>query len=108
MAHIGHIIKELRDDRDWTQQDLADRTGFRRDYIARLEKKESPRMKLWRWKALADAFEMRLSSFLAYVGAVGPEEPPKTLEQFLYEDGKLKARQVRDLAQYYEYLKERE
>jgi DNA-binding XRE family transcriptional regulator len=39
LAHaIGRRIREAREDRGWTQQDLTDRTGIARPNIARLER----------------------------------------------------------------------
>lgn len=37
MAEIGERLRELRRERGWTQQDLADRSGIKRTYIALLE-----------------------------------------------------------------------
>jgi DNA-binding XRE family transcriptional regulator len=34
----GDAIRRLRDDRDWTQEQLADRAGVQRDTIVRAEK----------------------------------------------------------------------
>jgi transcriptional regulator with XRE-family HTH domain len=37
MAHIGKAIKELREARGWTQQQLAKRARLTQGYVAKLE-----------------------------------------------------------------------
>lgn len=44
--NIGLYIKKLRDDRGLTQQELADKVGKHRSYIARIESSEGANIKM--------------------------------------------------------------
>jgi transcriptional regulator with XRE-family HTH domain len=44
--NIGKFLKKLREDRQLTQQELADKVGKHRSYIARIEGSEGSNMKM--------------------------------------------------------------
>jgi transcriptional regulator with XRE-family HTH domain len=60
---FGERIRALRDKEDWSQEELAEKTGFHRTYIGMVERGErNPSLK--NLKKFADAFKISLSELL--------------------------------------------
>lgn len=55
---IPYQIRILRDQRSWTQRDLADRTGWKQAWIARIENPNCIGFSLKTLKTLASAFDV--------------------------------------------------
>ena len=65
LKDFGERIRELRADENWSQEELADRTGFHRTYIGMIERGErNPSLK--NIKKFADAFGVSLSELLKF------------------------------------------
>ncbi len=61
---IGAVVTQLRVERDWSQAELAVRSGYGRPWISQLENgKVNPTLELV--IAFADTFELTLSQFFA-------------------------------------------
>lgn len=61
---IGAVVTQLRTERDWSQAELSDRSGYGRTWISQLEGgKVNPRLELL--IAFADTFKLKLSQFFA-------------------------------------------
>lgn len=69
---FGKILRQLRNARDWSQEDLAVRLEISRSHIGRLETGEKqPSLKmLFR---LADALEVPASAIIAEMEKVSPQ-----------------------------------
>lgn len=62
---FGERIRSLRDSKDWSQETLADKTGFHRTYIGMIERGErNPSLK--NLKKFADAFGLTLSELMKF------------------------------------------
>ena len=62
---FGQRVKKLRDERGWTQQELADRAGLTNDTISNYERgKRGALPPLRTVQAIARAFEVPLSDLL--------------------------------------------
>ena len=62
---FGNRVRELRMDKNWSQEDLADKTGFHRTYIGMIERGErNPSLK--NLKKFADAFGIELSELVSF------------------------------------------
>lgn len=75
---IGQRIKELRQQRDWTQEDLAQRSGLSREYISNVERaiQEGPGLK--QTDAIAAAFGISAAELL-------PIDKPRSVNAILSE-----------------------
>ncbi len=61
---IGAVVTQLRTERDWSQAELSDRSGYGRPWISQLEGgKVNPRLELL--IAFADTFKLKLSQLFA-------------------------------------------
>jgi transcriptional regulator with XRE-family HTH domain len=59
---LGKRVRELRQERGWTQVELADFLGLDRSYLSEIETgKKDPSLRVL--KTLADGFRLRLSQF---------------------------------------------
>ncbi|MBM9887968.1 MULTISPECIES: helix-turn-helix domain-containing protein [Deefgea] len=68
---ISYLINRLREERGWSQDDLAFRANTSAATISRLEKdKQTPSLDLL--KGLASAFDMHLYQFAALLDEAGP------------------------------------
>lgn len=63
LIKFGNRIKELRKERKWSQELLAEKTGFHRTYIGMIERGER-NPALMNINVLAEAFEMSIDEFL--------------------------------------------
>lgn len=63
LKEFGLRIKSLRNHRKWTQEDLANETGFHRTYIGMIERGER-NISLTHLAVFAKAFEMNISRLL--------------------------------------------
>ena len=77
---LGKRIAQLRQDRGWTQKELADKAGITQNHVSRVEK---DRMKPRRstLKGLAEAFEIRVEDLEALA-----EVPDTNIEERLAKD----------------------
>lgn len=65
LKSFGEHIRELRASKKWSQEDLADQTGFHRTYIGMIERGErNPSLK--NLKKFADAFGIELSQLMKF------------------------------------------
>lgn len=76
---VGEAVRRLRDERDMTQQQLADRSGLGFQHISMLERGERPNPTLDTMTAIATGFGIDLVEFLAE--AEGPLPP--ALQKYL-------------------------
>lgn len=85
MLNIGNKVKELREARGWTQEQLAEKSGLSRGYISILELRHGATPNARRLKQLADAFKVDLGVFLPELksGAARPESPEDLLARYL-------------------------
>lgn len=73
---ISYLISRLREERGWSQDDLAFRANTSAATISRLEKdKQTPSLDLL--KGLASAFDMQLYQFAAQLEEVQPSNLPE-------------------------------
>lgn len=63
LVKFGERIKTLRKERDWSQEQLADETGFHRTYIGMIERGER-NPSLININVFAETFEMSVSELL--------------------------------------------
>ena len=65
LKNFGDRIRNLRTSKKWSQEDLADKTGFHRTYIGMVERGErNPSLK--NLKKFADAFGIELSVLMKF------------------------------------------
>ena len=65
LKEFGNRVRDLRTDKNWSQEDLADNTGFHRTYIGMIERGErNPSLK--NLKKFADAFGINLSELMKF------------------------------------------
>lgn len=66
---IGSVIEQLRSERGWSQDELADKTGTTKSNLSRIEKnKQWPRPELL--DAISQAFEVKVYQLFAMAEAV--------------------------------------
>lgn len=63
LKEFGLRIKILRETKEWTQEDLADKTGFHRTYIGMIERGER-NISLINIAIFASVFELSISQLL--------------------------------------------
>jgi len=81
---ISYLINRLREERGWSQDDLAFRANTSAATISRLEKdKQTPSLDLL--KGLANAFDMQLYQFAALLEEVEPNDLPKWQDEVEHE-----------------------
>jgi transcriptional regulator with XRE-family HTH domain len=62
-AQLGATVRRLRQERGWTQDVLADRSGLHRAHIGEIERGET-NVTLVTLKTLADTFRVRITDLL--------------------------------------------
>lgn len=65
LVKFGERIKALRKERDWSQEQLADETGFHRTYIGMIERGER-NPSLININVFAETFGMSISELLKF------------------------------------------
>lgn len=65
MKSLGERTRELREQRGWSQAQLAQRSGLSASFISRLERNEYLALSSENSQHLADAFGVTLTTFLA-------------------------------------------
>jgi transcriptional regulator with XRE-family HTH domain len=60
---FGKRIKDLRQDKNWSQEELANQTGFHRTYIGMIERGER-NLSLRNIEIFANVFQMSMSELL--------------------------------------------
>lgn len=65
LIRLGERIKTLRKERSWSQEKLADKTGFHRTYIGMIERGER-NPSLININVFAETFEMSASELLKF------------------------------------------
>ncbi|RYZ97185.1 MAG: XRE family transcriptional regulator [Moraxellaceae bacterium] len=63
-SHFGRIVKQVREERGWSQEVLADRANLNRSYVGEVER-GSAMPSLGTVAKLAQALEISISSLLA-------------------------------------------
>jgi transcriptional regulator with XRE-family HTH domain len=80
--NIGEVIKQLREERDWTQDQLADHSGVDRNTIASIETGKSKEPTITNMLKLAQAFGKRPEELYFAAGYI-TEAPHKVSPQEL-------------------------
>lgn len=62
---FGNRVRELRTQRNWSQEELAEKTGFHRTYIGMIERAER-NLSLVNVAVFAETFEMSISDLLRF------------------------------------------
>ncbi|WP_440072306.1 helix-turn-helix domain-containing protein [Streptosporangium sp. OZ121] len=70
---IGNRLRKIRDDRSWTQEELAERAGVSRDIIAKLEQGRRESARLTTLMSLANALDVDLSALTGKRDRMGGE-----------------------------------
>jgi transcriptional regulator with XRE-family HTH domain len=65
LIKFGNRIRELRNEKEWSQETLADKTGFHRTYIGMVERGER-NLSLRNVEILANSFGLSLSELLKF------------------------------------------
>lgn len=65
LAKFGERIKVLRKDKNWSQEELADETGFHRTYIGMIERGER-NPSLININVFAEVFKISISELLKF------------------------------------------
>jgi transcriptional regulator with XRE-family HTH domain len=78
LKEFGLRIKNLREHKEWTQEGLADKTGFHRTYIGMIERGER-NISLNHMAVFARVFEMTISQLLD-LKEVNPKHNYKSYE----------------------------
>jgi len=63
LIRFGNRVRELRTQRNWSQEELAEKTGFHRTYIGMVERAER-NLSLTNIEVFAKTFEMSVSDLL--------------------------------------------
>ncbi|WP_010677017.1 helix-turn-helix domain-containing protein [Bacillus timonensis] len=64
MERVGHRIREMRDERKWSQAKLAEEAGISENYISDIENNARPGASLGMYKKIADALGISLPQLL--------------------------------------------
>ena len=88
-SSIGDKVKQLRESKDWSQEELAKRSGLSRSYIGALEVRKTMHPRAEYLIKLAVAFNIPVDEFYVAAGytggsaadAVRPETPAELLEK---------------------------
>jgi transcriptional regulator with XRE-family HTH domain len=65
LKDFGLRVKQLRLERNWTQQDLADQSGFHKNYIGMVERGER-NISLRNIEMLAEAFGLNIQELINF------------------------------------------
>ena len=63
LREFGQCVRKLREAKEWTQEELAERSGLHRTYIGSIERGER-NLALLNIRRVASAFGLTLSEFL--------------------------------------------
>jgi transcriptional regulator with XRE-family HTH domain len=75
---FGRQIARWREDRGWTQFELAERGGVNQAFISAIETGRVKEPTMYYLKALARGFEMGLIDFLLAIDILAPGDLPRT------------------------------
>lgn len=65
LIKFGNRIRELRNEKEWSQETLADKTGFHRTYIGMIERGER-NLSLKNVEIFASSFGLSISELLKF------------------------------------------
>jgi len=65
LIKFGNRIRELRNEKEWSQETLADKTGFHRTYIGMIERGER-NLSLKNVEVFASSFGLSISELLKF------------------------------------------
>lgn len=65
LRKFGNRIRELRNEKEWSQETLADKTGFHRTYIGMIERGER-NLSLKNVEVFARSFGLSISELLKF------------------------------------------
>lgn len=65
LIKFGNRIRELRNEKEWSQETLADKTGFHRTYIGMIERGER-NLSLKNVEVFASSFGLSVSELLKF------------------------------------------
>ena len=65
LIKFGNRIRELRNEKEWSQETLADKTGFHRTYIGMIERGER-NLSLKNIEVFASSFGLSISELLKF------------------------------------------
>lgn len=66
LIQFGNRVRELRTQRNWSQEELAEKAGFHRTYIGMVERAER-NLSLTNVEVFAKTFEMSVSELLNFI-----------------------------------------
>lgn len=69
LIQFGNRVRELRTQRNWSQEELAEKTGFHRTYIGMVERAER-NLSLINIEIFAMTFKMSVSELLKFDDAL--------------------------------------
>ncbi|AMA74036.1 MULTISPECIES: helix-turn-helix domain-containing protein [Aneurinibacillus] len=81
---IGNIIKKLREQRDWTQRELARRANINYSVLSRIESGKRP-VEDSEIKLFADIFDVSADYLLGRTNDPSPKESDKKMNLFFYD-----------------------
>jgi transcriptional regulator with XRE-family HTH domain len=104
---VGKYVSYQRKKRDWSLQELADKSSLTASFLHRLEKGEYQSIKFDVFEKIACAFKIPLADFLAkcQITAQFSELPP--LDYFLKEKYQLPQQAIEDMKLFLELLQKK-
>lgn len=111
---MGRRIRQLRQERGWSVQDLAERTrslappGISRSALGRVEQEKTKNVAAWRLESIAKALDVPISDLISGADNAVYEEPSgPTLQTALRLTTRLGESDIGMLCEFIRFLEER-